>query len=115
METATAFESIQEEVPGLGFGTTEDDLEKRRKLAANVEEYDTFYTGLLQDYFTNAIKHRRLFMNVLKDPRKKNEMWRSFAPMPYGWSALKALSSSFTDLLFSLSTSKIIRPLRSSL
>lgn len=86
----------------MGFGASESDLERRRVLAAEVEEYDQYYFGLLGDYYNNAIKMRRLFMNVLKDPRKKSEMWRSFAPMPYGWSALKALSASFADLLFSL-------------
>lgn len=113
MPEGSAFEYASESLAGArpreGMKTV-NSLEDRSKLAKETEEYQAYYRGQLEKPFRTAIRHRRLFLNQLRDRRLPHEAWRAFVPMPYAWSAIKSLGASFNELLFGINPPIQIQP-----
>lgn len=102
---STALESVNESMAGARprqGAKMDDSIESRRGWAREVQEYQDYYRKQLEKPFRTAIRHRRLFLNQLRDRRLPHEGWRAFVPMPYAWSAIKSLSASFNELLFGI-------------
>ena len=89
-------------------GNDEPTLEVRRKLAKEVEEYVQFYQGKLETPYKNMVRYHKIFLNDVKDRRKKDEQWRAFVPTPYGWSTIKSMSAAYNDMI--LGQTPVIKP-----
>jgi hypothetical protein len=83
-------------------------LEVREKLAKEVEEYVTFYRGKLETPYQNMVRYHKVFLNEVKDRRKRDEQWRAFVPTPYGWSTIKSMSAAYNDMI--LGQTPVIKP-----
>jgi hypothetical protein len=80
-------------------GDPRQDTIDRRKLAKEVEEYVTYYSTQLETPFQNMVRYHKLFLNEVKDRRKRDEGWRAFVPRPYAWSTIKAMSAAYNDMI----------------
>ena len=97
--------------PGPVMGMNQGDeptLEARQKLAKEVEEYAIFYASKLETPYQTMVRMHKIFLNEVKDRRKRDEQWRAFVPTPYGWSTIKAMSASYNDMI--LGQTPIIKP-----
>lgn len=89
-------------------GDPRQDEPDRRKLAKEIDEFHLFYTGKLETPYQNMVRFWKLFLNEVKDRRKRDETWRAFVPTPYAWSTIKSMSAAYNDMI--LGQTPIIKP-----
>lgn len=93
-------------------GDPRNDFIDRAKLAKEVVEYYDYYVKKLQRPYQNMVRYHKLFLNEVRDRRRKDELWRAFVPRPYAWSTIKAMSAAYNEMIFG--QTPVIKPHASS-
>jgi hypothetical protein len=97
----TTFETTQtnDELLHMPKEGMSEEKKTPRQLAREVEEYFLYYKDQLQEPYKRMVRFWKLFLNEVKDKRLPHEKWRAFVPVPYPWSVVKTVASSFNELV----------------
>lgn len=78
------------------FGTEKHDL-----LVREIQEIETFYTGQLQQTWTDSVRYNRLYLADRDDLRKPHEKWRACTVVPDAFSSTETAVAALSEIFLS--------------